>query len=711
MRILDMASNYGEQESTSPVHKPLKGARDIRLIRILPKNDSSYGFELELSLTSLDNPIPYVALSYTWEAAEVDRATGKAAPENEHYISCSGGGTIKVTDNLLNFLQLAARKEAGDSQGTWYWIDQISINQEDSLERNLQVAMMGDVYKSADSIRVWMGKTDPSPQFLWVYWTFIPRVLQLETVLNNRGISLEADSWDCSTPEMIEGLGAEVCKKWRQSHEDFFWFFYTRRWFLRAWIFQEVTLRDVSLIHISCGQVDLEWQVFDSFIRFVERSSWHHSLPYLYVSWEEKLVGPMLPLSNLLKGQRYVDMKVRGGSELENWLSNFTWDIGPQDGHQIWFSIYLHFLRTNRFMSARNPRDHVYSLLGIMAEFLPPGMKCPVSPDYESSTMTVFRNLAAQIFENTPSLYLLSTVSYGLCGGEVRNPGDRADWPTWVPDFSNETSFAASLSTTVYLVSNRKCYYNASRIDTIEYHPPIIRENVLTVHGARIGIIEKRNDRRRVVSGSENLPYLCFFLELCLRGSAKYPNSDQTWIEAVWRTLMVDCIPESWDTKPGVHFRSWLLDHLVRALKFRGQDRGAAPFAETLERAVKLLQRVSESTCLSSMLPTLEEVVEQVKSKVERDTVEKHPFELLACESFAAGRLYLTTDGFLGSGPVSLVQGDEVWLLRGAKMPTILRKVVDNQFLLVGESYLHGAMYGEFMTDELASQMGPIDIL
>lgn len=443
-----MASNSNEQQSTNLVHKPLKGARDIRLIRTLPKKDSSFGFELELSPTSLDDPTPYVALSYTWEAAEVDRATGKAAPENEYNISCCGGGTIKVTDNLLYFLQRAARKEEEESSGTYYWIDQISINQTYTPERDHQVAMMGDVYKSADSIRVWMGKTDPSPEFLWVYHNFIPSVLRLETELNDRGISLESNSWDCSTPELIQGLGAEVCEKWRQSREEFFWFFYTRRWFLRAWIFQEVTLKDVSLIHVSCGQVDLEWETFDAFTRFVERSSWHYTLPYLYVSWEEKLVGPMLPLLNLLKGRRYVDMQVRGGSDLENWLANFTWDIGPQEGLQIWFSIYLHFLRTNRFMSARHPRDHVYSLLGIMAEFLPPGTRSPVSPDYESSTVSVFKKFAAQIFENTPSLYLLSTVSYGLCDGEVRNPGDRANWPTWVPDFSNETSFATSLSTT-----------------------------------------------------------------------------------------------------------------------------------------------------------------------------------------------------------------------------------------------------------------------
>jgi hypothetical protein len=702
-----MSTNSNEQQNMSP-HEPLKGARDIRLVRILPKANSLYGFEIELSTTSLDHPIPYVALSYTWEAAELDRATGNVIPALEYLIAYHSG-CIKVTGNLFDFLQRTGQN--ADNSGTYYWIDQISINQVDFTERFHQVAMMGSIYKEADSVHIWLGKNDPSPEFLWVYQTFIPSVLRLEPDLKDRGISLGSNSWDCSTPELIEGLGAKVCETWREYRETFFWFFYTRRWFVRAWIFQEVTLKDVSRIHVFCGKAEFDWEVFDAFTRFVERSSWHHSLPTLYVPWAERVLGPMGPLSNLSKGRRYIDMKARGGSELESWLSNFVWDIGPQDERQIWYSIYLHFLRTTRFMSAKNPRDHIYSLLGIMEEFLPPGMKCPISPNYEMPTVSVFRDLATQIFQNTPSLYLLSTVSYGLCEGKVFNPADRPDWPSWVPDFSDEGSFASSLSTTVYLVSGGTQRYNASRLDLIEYQPPTIHDNILIVHGAQIGIIDKTNYRRHVLSGSGNLPYLCFILDLCTRGGTKYPNSDQTWIEAIWRTMMVDCIPPSWDTEPPVLFRSWLLEHIVRALKFRGQDAGVSPYPESLKKAIELLRQISEIPYLSSLLPTLDEVLDQISGHVEQDAVEKHPFELLACNSFTIWRWYLTSSGYLGSGPVSLVQGDEVWLLKGGKMPMILRKVSDKKYLLVGETYLHGAMYGEWMTDELASQMGPIEII
>ncbi|KAI1760175.1 heterokaryon incompatibility protein-domain-containing protein [Hypoxylon sp. FL1150] len=697
-----------DEERNEYPHKPLQGAGEIRLVRILSKADDPNGFELGLSTTSLDDPIPYVALSYTWEAAELNPKTGDHAPTLEFQVKCDGGN-VKVTDNLLDFLQRA--QQIANISDTYYWIDQISINQEDSVERSQQVAMMGSIYKAAGKVHIWLGKNNPPLEFLWVYKSFIPLILRLEGELRDRGIALGSGSWDCSIPELVQGLGASTCKRWRENQEAFFWFFYTRRWFLRAWILQEVTLQDPSRVQVTCGKEEFSWEVFDSFTRFVERSSWHHSLPFLYVTWAEKFVGPMVPLLNLLKGRRYIDMQARGGSELESWKANFIWDIGPQNEHQMWYSIYLHFLRTTRFMSAKDPRDHIYSLLGLMAEFLPPGVKCPFTPDYKAPAARVFKDVATRIFQNTPSLYLLSTVSYGLCDGEIAVPGGRADWPSWVPDFSNETGFAPSLSTTVYMVSSGKQRYNASKIDAIEYQLPTVQDDVLTVQGVQVGTVGKCNDRRRVVSGSENLPFLCFILELCTRREAQYQNSSQTWIEAVWRTMMVDCIPANWDAQPPELFKSWLFEHIVRAIKFKGRDHGVQSYLESKATMVGLLQRISGDPYLSAALPTWEEVNLKTSEYVDQDQVEKHPFELLACESFSTGRWYLTTDGYLGSGPVSLTEGDEAWLLKGAKMPFILRKATDNQYRLVGESYLHGVMYGELMTDELVSQMGPVEII
>ncbi|XXH01833.1 hypothetical protein Hte_008195 [Hypoxylon texense] len=690
-------------------HEPLQRARDIRLVRILPKiDDDDHGFELELSTISLDNPIPYVALSYTWDAAELDPKTGDFGLTSNFEVECHGG-RLTVTENLFDFLRRARRNE--DASEKYYWIDQICINQADLAERSSQVAMMGSIYKAAANVHVWLGKNDPSPEFLWVYKSFIPLILQLDYELRDRGVSLGSNSWNCHNSELIHSLGADVCERWRRSHQAFFMFFYTRRWFLRAWILQEVTLQDPTRVQVFCGEEVLRWEVFDSFTRFVEKSSWHHSLPYLYFAWAQKHVGPMVPLLNLLKCRRYIDLQTRGGRELDDWKANFIWDIGPQDEYQLWYSILLHFLKATRFMSAKDPRDHVYSILGMMAEFLPAGMECPFIPNYEAATVDVFRDVATQIFKNTPSLYLLSTVSYGICSSKTRTQGGAAAWPSWVPDFSNENSFAQSLSTTVHLVSNGKQRYNASKIDMIDYQPPIVHDGVLTVYGAQVGTVGKCNDRRRVVSGSENLPFLSFILDLCTLGEAEYPDSRQTWIEAVWRTLMADCVPADLDSSPPVLFRSWLLEHIVCAMKFKGLGHDERLYRESESSMIGLLRRISDDPYLSSALPTWEEVRHKISGHVDRDQIEEHPFELLPCESTLTRRLYLTTSGYLGFGPISLAEGDGIWLLKGGKMPFVLRKAAADRYRLIGETYLHGAMHGELVTDELIGQIGPVEII
>ena len=62
-------------------------------------------------------------------------------------------------------------------------------------------------------------------------------------------------------------------------------------------------------------------------------------------------------------------------------------------------------------------------------------------------------------------------------------------------------------------------------------------------------------------------------------------------------------------------------------------------------------------------------------------------------------RLFMTESGLFGLGSKSLGQDsnskDEVWILMGARVPFILRKVEGNRYMIVEEAYVHGIMYGE----------------
>ena len=67
--------------------------------------------------------------------------------------------------------------------------------------------------------------------------------------------------------------------------------------------------------------------------------------------------------------------------------------------------------------------------------------------------------------------------------------------------------------------------------------------------------------------------------------------------------------------------------------------------------------------------------------------------------------------GFLGLGPCSIPEGDEIWMLENALVPFILRKEEHREnYTLVGEAYLHDFMQGEMLTPEFMERIGVVDI-
>jgi hypothetical protein len=65
----------------------------------------------------------------------------------------------------------------------------------------------------------------------------------------------------------------------------------------------------------------------------------------------------------------------------------------------------------------------------------------------------------------------------------------------------------------------------------------------------------------------------------------------------------------------------------------------------------------------------------------------------------AANRKYFVSkQGYLGLGPLGSKAGDLVVILFGLDMPFVLRPVDGGQYRIIGETYLHGVMDGEFMS-------------
>ena len=128
-------------------YKPLhtrRGACNIRLIQV------SHIDELGRPVCNIrqtDTSHQYTALSYQWGPPEVGRAIILRDPAHQYE------GYCLIRRNLFKFLTRAATIDHGLS----FWIDALCIDQENTKERNRQVAQMGRIYAKARNIRIWLG--------------------------------------------------------------------------------------------------------------------------------------------------------------------------------------------------------------------------------------------------------------------------------------------------------------------------------------------------------------------------------------------------------------------------------------------------------------------------------------------------------------------------------------------------------------------------
>lgn len=131
-------------------HSPLPAPNYIRVIILGPAEDPTSKIHCLLETVSLDDypewDADYTALSYSWDAQSL-----------EQQILCHDAELL-VTPNC----EAAMRALRHTSEPKRLWIDSICIDQSSDAiqERNIQVAMMGKIYKSARNVIVWVGEAE-----------------------------------------------------------------------------------------------------------------------------------------------------------------------------------------------------------------------------------------------------------------------------------------------------------------------------------------------------------------------------------------------------------------------------------------------------------------------------------------------------------------------------------------------------------------------
>lgn len=143
----------GQKDDRNSYHFiPLESPRHIRTVHLQPAANTRTPLRCTISSLCLDDGfdkdvgIDYTALSYSWDA------------QRPSYRIKVDGFTLCITPNC----EAAMRRLRNHTEVVILWIDSICINQSPEAieERNQQVGLMGEIYKRAKRVVVWLGESD-----------------------------------------------------------------------------------------------------------------------------------------------------------------------------------------------------------------------------------------------------------------------------------------------------------------------------------------------------------------------------------------------------------------------------------------------------------------------------------------------------------------------------------------------------------------------
>ncbi|KAG8530270.1 uncharacterized protein KY384_004771 [Bacidia gigantensis] len=516
------------------------------------------------------------------------------------------------------------------------WADQICINQSDVAERSQQVQFMKRIYENASHVLVWLGADGTSlakPAF--------ELIRDLNQLFQN-----ELQRGEFYT-EHTNRLGEQSRDKWKALDH-----LADCPWFTRGWIVQEIGTRASATLF--WGDEEIDWTVLHTVCETL--TAYHHLRTRLNIRTSEiKYVF-----------RRFVEP-----------------DMTSHHANRVNF---IYELQRARGLKFTDHRDRVYAWLGhyskpwtfkSFAELL--------TADYEKTLAEVYIDVAklalkAALKENIndgSGLIVLAAVQHmHLRPSEIPMEArlrdrltDKDSLPSWVPDWRTYQSFILSEpinphrahgSTTPILAfehNDRLLRISGIRIDEIELcsRPLAIKEFHLT------------DSSEATESTIEYIwRHMCGKNEFNLTG--QYLSSDESCLFACMQTLSNGCVQIA--TREKMQYHSipksyWLEQEALYLAKALGQSDKIAPelhrMAE-MARSVHMDEQWSRSANGAS------------KNRV-----------------FAK-----TQKGFYVLGPKVAEPGDIVCVLFGGKLPFCLRPLGD-QYLLVGECYVHGLMNGEAM--------------
>lgn len=611
----------------------LQGTHQFRFVQINPVKDQNE----PLTATIVTKPLEgtdFEALSYTWGSKKLTK-----------YLHTSSGD-VAITENLESAL-----KQLRHSESTrLLWVDAICIDQQNDLEKSTQVALMGDIYKSATRVLVWLGSLS-----LHTLWS----LEYLEVLAQERDHFRNPNSTDWIQDPTLEKeedglniLESAVIVKVEA--------LYDRPWFTRLWSIQECIL--ASHVTLCCGPFQLDWNDFAM-------------ATALIIAALDNVGGYPQSFLPVLRVWRLIELRNKHH---------------PQPGQKIDLSSdrLPYSVIANDFKSQEccDDKDRVFGLLALAK------MDKEFKPDYTKTVAQIYTDFALASGRNTVLFnaglcrrHPISTKERLRVDSETQQIFANLEYlPSWVADLRprghNEWKpiFGDVYNTTTS---------EGGRAFTSPDCP-----QMYFMHGLRfdyiatwIGITgDDFNPTQNATSFFYMISALDGFYKPLLE--SKYPNGQK--MAEVWPMALATAVPLE-DPHP---LENYLGDEVT--------DEGLDILWDTyLAFAIsprgeihKQISSLQTENIPSTFIETLSSPAQHVWR-----------YHLYLAEVLRHHMIIRTKNGYVGLAPPGIEKGDAIVVFGGMKCPYVVRSVFEDESvaLVMGPCYLQGIMEGEIYEDGL----------
>ncbi|SMY27980.1 unnamed protein product [Zymoseptoria tritici ST99CH_1A5] len=515
------------------------------------------------------------------------------------------------------------------------WLDAVCIDQDNTHERNRQVAIMGDVYAKAARVLVWLGAENPDAEPGIRSLRKLSEMFYQKPSQSHNGQDQPPDSGKAlpMSPELRK-VAPNV--EWKALYS-----FFSNRWFTRAWVIQEVSLSKHSLCYQGLSVVD-----------------WAEVATVATWLYERRHKLPNQPDKIALSG-------------IEN--AALMWTIRRHKSQKL-----ASLLRLVYTFNCTEPRDMVYSVLGLRH-------KSAQKSDSDSRIITIYEEPLLEVYAKATKAAIVETESLGILKHAHslrqldRRASDIGDFPSWALRLDWRGHYH------INPISYRNFRFNAHDSMPLSLWPND-SSRVLRVEGVLVDIIEDVSDQMQwKVYGEKFSDTL---------SAAAVLHETYSWAREVLPQFPAASLARQFSVTVAAGQDAnghKIADDPIRGNRLYEGFMNAAHAPDAVPGSEEIRDDVSTSSRSTRSVD-----VRDFDSDLENDNPDATYALSAMMKSGHHRTLFVTRRGYMGLGTDNARPGDSVCILFGGSVPFVLRPEA-HFWRFVGDAFVEDLMEGDYL--------------